>query len=570
MKREGWQSGKVLGRIGAVCAGKCGGVDGESCCDGDGNQTLSEDNKKSNANKQSIMSCLTVLDKSFDQGTCNDELLQERSNLFNDLHDLNKASSLDLAHKAKIQWAIEGDENSKFFHGIINKKRSQLAIRGILVDGDWIDWIVNPSLVKNKFLKHFSNRFAAPDTDCITFASPFPNQLTHDQVIDLESSVDYDEIKRAIWDCAVSSFFSSGSLPPGCNSSFITLIPKSQEAKMVKDFRPISLIGSAYKIITKVLANRLSHVILNLVSDVQSAFIPDRQILDGPFILDELLSWWCLNSAMGSILVNGSPTTVFKFFKGLKQGDPLSPFLFILVIERFHLFFNNVVQASLFKARSIGCSILYMPFHYLEVMVGGSMSEICSWDDVVAKLSFRLSKWKLKTLSIGGRLNLIKSVLSSLPFYFMSSFKDLLHFAFFSLGFPEKALIRCNQTLSEDNKKSNANKQSIMSCLTVLDKSFDQGTCNDELLQERSNLFNDLYDLNKASSLDLAHKAKIQWAIEGDENSKFFHGIINKKRSQLAIRDLESSVDYDEIKRAIWDCGTNKSPGPDGFTFEFF
>ncbi|GKA27508.1 RNA-directed DNA polymerase, eukaryota [Tanacetum coccineum] len=62
--------------------------------------------------------------------------------------------------------------------------------------------------------------------------------------------------------------------------------------------------------------------------------------------------------------------------------------------------------------------------------------------------------------------------------------------------------------LAEDNKKSNANTQTIISRLTILDKSFDQGTCNDELLQERSNLFNELLDLIKASSLDLAKKPK--------------------------------------------------------------
>nr|GEZ31727.1 RNA-directed DNA polymerase, eukaryota [Tanacetum cinerariifolium] len=62
---------------------------------------IAEDNKKSNANKQTIMSRLTILDKSFDQERCNDELFLERSNLFNELHDLNKASSLDLAQKPK-------------------------------------------------------------------------------------------------------------------------------------------------------------------------------------------------------------------------------------------------------------------------------------------------------------------------------------------------------------------------------------------------------------------------------------------------------------------------------------
>lgn len=104
-----------------------------------------------------------------------------------------------------------------------------------------------------------------------------------------------------------------------------------------------------------------------LISDVQSAFVSSRQILDGPFILNELISWckhkkfkgmifkvdfekafdsvkwefleetlksfgfghrWCkwisgcLNNARGSVLVNGNPTSEFQFFKGLKQGDP--------------------------------------------------------------------------------------------------------------------------------------------------------------------------------------------------------------------------------------------------------
>lgn len=152
---------------------------------------------------------------------------------------------------------------------------------------------------------------------------------------------------------AVLQFFSSSILPPGCNSSFIALIPKTQEAKVVKDFRPISLIGSVYKIIAKILANCLSLVVSSLISEVQSAFVSNRQILDCSFILNELLSWckhkkskamifkvdfekafdtvkwdyrdnvlskfgfgvkwrgWiqgCLNSAMGFILINGSPT----------------------------------------------------------------------------------------------------------------------------------------------------------------------------------------------------------------------------------------------------------------------
>ncbi|GKF08656.1 hypothetical protein Tco_0042880, partial [Tanacetum coccineum] len=57
----------------------------------------------------------------------------------------------------------------------------------------------------------------------------------------------------------------------------------------------------------------------------------------------------CLTSSNGSILVNGCPTNEFQFYKGLKQDDPLSPFLFILVMESLHLSFQRIVNAGMFK-----------------------------------------------------------------------------------------------------------------------------------------------------------------------------------------------------------------------------
>ncbi|GJT65778.1 RNA-directed DNA polymerase, eukaryota [Tanacetum coccineum] len=335
---------------------------------------------------------------------------------------------------------------------------------------------------------------------------------------------------------AVSYFFKDGSFPKGGNSSFIALIPKMQDAKLVKDYRPISLIGSMYKIIAKILANRLVGVLGDIVNEVQYAFVTNRQILDGPFILNELLQWckskkkqtmifkidfekaydsvrwdylddvlnkfgfgtkwrgWiqtCLSSSRGSILVNGSPTGEFQFQKGLKQGDPLSPFLFILVMESLHLSFQKVIDEGLFKGVSVssslqlshlfyaddvifmgqwsdsnittiinvlncfhkasglrlnihkskimgvaveeekvnaaalkmGCSTLKLPFSYLGIKVGDMMSRLKSWDEIIDSLYSRLSRWKMKTLSIGGRLTLLKSVLGSTPIYYMSIFK---------------------------------------------------------------------------------------------------------------------------------------------------
>ncbi|GKF98144.1 hypothetical protein Tco_0296927, partial [Tanacetum coccineum] len=80
---------------------------------------------------------------------------------------------------------------------------------------------------------------------------------------------------------------------------------------------------------------------------------------------------------------------------------------------------NVVVQA----ANRIRCAILNTPFRYLGVTVGECMSRKSAWVGLVNKLQARLSKWKVKTLSIGGRLTLLKSVLGASPIYYMSIFK---------------------------------------------------------------------------------------------------------------------------------------------------
>ncbi|GJY26276.1 RNA-directed DNA polymerase, eukaryota [Tanacetum coccineum] len=371
-----------------------------------------------------------------------------------------------------------------------------MNIRGITIDGVWKE---QPNDVKQEFLSHFQDRFAKPSERRANIDMRFPKTISEDQSQDLEREVSKQEIKTAVWGCgtdkspgpdgfsfgfyrhfwpviehdvymAVNHFFIHGEIPPGCNSSFIALIPKVPDANLVKDFRPISLIGSIYKIIAKILSNRLVNVLGDIVNEVQSAFIAERQMLDGPFILNEILQWctkkkkktlifkvdfekafdsirwdflddvlkefgfrckwrnWiqsCLTSSKGSILVNGCPTNEFQFYKGLKQGDPLSPFLFILVMESLHLSFQRigsgvtVIQA----AAKLGCLVLKCPFYYLGTRVGGSMTRVQAWQEIVEKVKSRLSKWKSKTLSIGGRLTLLKSVLGSIPVFHMSIFK---------------------------------------------------------------------------------------------------------------------------------------------------
>ncbi|GJR40314.1 RNA-directed DNA polymerase, eukaryota [Tanacetum coccineum] len=284
--------------------------------------------------------------------------------LLKDIHDLDKRHSSDLAQKAKIQWAIEGQTinlDSHMFQKISIDQNADL-------ESD-----VSLEEIKKAVWECGTNKSSGPDGFSFEFIQKYWNIIQHD-VINV-----------------VKEFFSSSKFPLGSNSSFITLIPKSLDAKMVKDFRPISLIGSFYKIVAKILSNRLCIVMPDLISDYhkikamifkadfEKAFDSVRwDYLDG--VLNNFgfgVKWrgWiqaCLSSAMGSILVNGSPSSEFKFHKGLKQGDPLSPFLFILVMESLHISFNNILNFELYK---------------------------------------------------GGRFTLNKAVLSSLPIYLMSIYK---------------------------------------------------------------------------------------------------------------------------------------------------
>ncbi|GJZ28167.1 RNA-directed DNA polymerase, eukaryota [Tanacetum coccineum] len=422
--------------------------------------------------KAKLKEDLEALDADIDKGNGTVDMVTKRSEVVNSLQEIDKLQTMEIAQKAKIKWCIEGDENSSFFHGMLNKRRSQLSIRGIMVDGVWIE---DPLKVKREFYQHFSNRFAKPVDQRAHINMEYPNTITLEQQIDLECDVTKEELKKAVWDCgidkspgpdgftfgfyrrfwstiendvfeAVKYFFNSGAIPNECNSSFIALIPKIPNANLVKDFRPISLIGSMYKIIAKILANRLVGVLGDIVNEVQSAFIAERQILDGPFILNEVLQWcklkkkqslifkvdfekafdsirwdflndilkkfgfgdkWCnriqrcLRSSRGSIIINGSPTEEFYFQKSvwwMRCDDNIN--ILTHMLDCFYWASGLRINMSKSKimgilvaddkvksaATKLGCLMLNTPFSYLGTKVGGSMSRTHAWEEVIDKL----------------------------------------------------------------------------------------------------------------------------------------------------------------------------------------
>ncbi|KAK2656145.1 hypothetical protein Ddye_009197 [Dipteronia dyeriana] len=169
------------------------------------------------------------------------------------------------------------------------------------------------------------------------------------------------------------------------NKTFVALIPKSTHPESMKDFRPISLVSSMYKILAKVLANHLKLVMGSLISESQSAFVKGRQILDSFVVVEEIIHSWRQDKVGVSVRKKGG--------------------------EEFD-------WATLFKCKEAKLSILY-----LGMPLGARPSSQPFWNSVMSRIKNRLAPWKKKYLSKWGRLVLIKSVLGCLPTYFMSVFQ---------------------------------------------------------------------------------------------------------------------------------------------------
>nr|GEU40308.1 putative ribonuclease H-like domain-containing protein [Tanacetum cinerariifolium] len=157
------------------------------------------DHKKNQLNRvKEVKLKLWDSDKSLDQGDVSDDLLVSRMEYMQQLYDIQSTTSCEFMQKAKVQWAVEGDENSKFFHGIVNKKRSTLAVKGVMIDREWVD---EPGKVKEEFRAHFDTRFSDPGLCHGQLNFCFPNRLNNEQLVELKNPISREEIRLAVWGC---------------------------------------------------------------------------------------------------------------------------------------------------------------------------------------------------------------------------------------------------------------------------------------------------------------------------------------------------------------------------------
>ena len=183
-------------------------------------------------------------------------------------------------------------------------------------------------------------------------------------------------------------------MPPGVNDTCIVLIPKVPHPEHLKDFRPISLCNVIYKVVSKCIVNRLRPLLQDLISPNQSAFIPGRlitgnalvafecfhainsnaderskfcaykldlskayDIIQSCFLRNALLkpgfqrNWvdrfmTCVTSVRYTVRFNGAMSAPFTPTRGLRQGDPLSPYLFLFVADGLSTLIKSKVNAG--------------------------------------------------------------------------------------------------------------------------------------------------------------------------------------------------------------------------------
>jgi hypothetical protein len=278
-----------------------------------------------------------------------------------------------------------------------------------------------------------------------------------------------------------AEFYAIGSFERSLNATFLTLILKKANAVEVRDFRPISLLGSVYKIVAKVLANRLSMVLGQLVSSPQNAFVKGRQITDLVLIANEILDsrlkdklpgvickldiekaydhvnwhfllyllercgfpgkwcqwiYFCISTVHFSILINSSSEGFFGSTRGIRQGDPLSPLLFVIIMEALSRMMSKAVEEGLlsgFQVGALGSESLCIS-HLLfanDILIFSDANPshifhlrlVFTWFEAISRLKINFSKSKVapvgEVLDIGVLADTLGCNITQLPMSYL-------------------------------------------------------------------------------------------------------------------------------------------------------
>lgn len=350
----------------------------------------------------------------------NNGLLRLEKKLRGDLEEVLMQEELIWYQKSREEWITSGDRNTRFYHASTVIRRNRSRVEALKNNED--DWITDPEELKKMVRDFFTKVFSEDNDDynrgAIRGAYPVISQEKLNRV---QETITGEEVRKALFQMApwkapgpdglsagfyqktwtttgenlinhVKDFMRSGQMPNGLNDTLIALIPKVETPERVSQLRPISLCNVNYKVITKVLANRLKSILPDLIGPDQSSFVPGRQITDNIAVYQEALhltkkgrkgymmfkidlekaydrlSWnfirsslkeiglsehWtsiimkCVETSKLTIMWNGEKLENIIPERGIRQGDSISPYIFVICMERLsHLIKNKVTQGK--------------------------------------------------------------------------------------------------------------------------------------------------------------------------------------------------------------------------------
>ncbi|XP_024011347.1 uncharacterized protein LOC112086606 [Eutrema salsugineum] len=356
-----------------------------------------------------------------------------------------KDEELFWRHKSRDKWCVVGDPNTSFFHTSVKSSRARNVLdkltdeNGIVQRSEAAKGDVAASYFRNLFRSSHPSNFQE-------IFSGFELKITESMNDQLIKKVTKEEVKQAVFSIKPSS-------PPRAdgmtewNHTQLCLIPKITNALSMPDLRLISLCSVSYKIVSKIMVSRLQPFLPDIISPTQSTFVAERLISNNILIVYEVVYGLrtfpriakefmvvktdMLKTVTYTVLINGNEHGLVVPKRGLRQGDPLSPFLFVLYTEGLNHMLNiaeqsgqiEVIRFSASGPEKLGIFAEGGASTYLGLpeCFSGSKVELLAY--IKDKMKARISGWFSRQLSQGGKEFLLKAVAMAMPIYAMSCFR---------------------------------------------------------------------------------------------------------------------------------------------------